>query len=162
MQNKNGVREGCNIQCCVVWSQDVCPTARLRASVTCLHLSARWRCARGLKLSSKNRKEGIVSAGSFLLGQILAFYGHSASRSHGSSTCGGLAGTNVGRRRRSINNIALSRSIDVSAKMRRRKQEEGAFSQMRYRGGTLTIYTVSVRKRSRSIVIRINVNLLLF
>ena len=77
---------------------------------------------RGLKLSSKNRKEGIVSAGSFLLGQILAFYGHSASRSHGSSTCGGLAGTNVsGGRRRSINNIALSRSIEVSAEMRRRK-----------------------------------------
>ena len=24
MQNKNGVREGCNIQGCAVWSQDVC------------------------------------------------------------------------------------------------------------------------------------------
>ena len=27
MQNKNGVREGCNIQGCAVWSQDVCPIA---------------------------------------------------------------------------------------------------------------------------------------
>ena len=52
--------------------------------------------------------------------------------------------------------------VKIYRSFRGDEEKEGAFSRMRKRGGgTLTIYTVSVRERSRSIVIYINVNQLL-